>query len=321
MTSATRQATPTAHPLTQLTVVLGPPRAPHGDFADFQQAASRGASVADHPWALHEVEALEALTHRDGSISTHTLLETLVGGVLQVGALIADVERLWVRHADGQLYAALTVCADDVRPRAAGLAFHDPTLMDALNTVSASIATLDNRAWMTWSSRTTHDPEDPSQLTRSASLVGAMAELVIRESPLVDAPAPAGAPSELALEPELLTAIRLGREHAGMPASTIGRELRALRHLDPMRSEWTRILMDAFYLGALDTTQLVHREELAGLAFLFVGKERTDRLKANPDISPRFRGELAAKTFMTAFALERLAPRVSAALWRAMGQE
>jgi hypothetical protein len=51
---------------------------------------------------------------------------------------------------------------------------------------------------------------------------------------------------------------------------------------------------------------------------LYVGKERSDRLKADPVVTPRFRGEIAAKTFMTAYALERLAPVVSGALFEAM---
>jgi hypothetical protein len=45
-----------------------------------------------------------------------------------------------------------------------------------------------------------------------------------------------------------------------------------------------------------------------------VGKERTDRLKADPFVSPRFRRELAARAFMTAYALQRLAPTVFTAL-------
>ncbi|MBY0491963.1 MAG: hypothetical protein K2R93_19130 [Gemmatimonadaceae bacterium] len=301
------------YPLTALTVVLGPPRVASDAFADFQRAATAGEKVAEHPWAQHEYAALDALTAREGTIATHSLLETFVGGVLQVGVIAADVERQWVRHADGQLYASLTIVSEDVRPRAAGLAFHDPALVDALNAVGERIAALDDRVWIRWSSRTTHDVDDGTVLTRSAALMGQIAELVIRESPVSDA----NGNAETALEPELLTAIRLGRAHADAPGAPITRALRALRHHDPMRAEWTRILMDAFYLGALDAAQLVNRRDAAerqGLAFLYLGKERVDRLKANPDVSPRFRGEMAAKTFLTAYALERLAPAISAAL-------
>lgn len=306
------------YPLTALTVVLGPPAA-HGDaFTDFQQAATAGAPVAEHPWAQHEYAALDALTARAGTIATHSLLETFVGGVLQVGVIAADVERQWVRHADGQLYASLTIVSEDLRPRAAALALHEPALVDALNAVGAQIATLDDRRWIRWSSRTTTDVDDGTVLPRSAALMGQIAELVIGESP-VDS---AEGDGETVLEPELLTAIRLGRAHADAPGAPITRELRALRHRDPMRTEWTRILMDAFYLGALDAAQLVDRRDEAerrGLAFLYLGKERVDRLKANPDVSPRFRGEMAAKTFLTAYALERLAPPISAALSTYMG--
>jgi hypothetical protein len=302
------------HLLSALTLVLGPPREPSSVFTDFQAGAAQGVPVADHAWAQHEHEALTALTHRDGSISTHTLLETLLGGVLKIGVLVADVERSWVRHADGQLYAALTIASEDVRPRAGGLALHDPSLVDALNAVTDTIATLDGRAWMQWSSRSWHDPEDATLLSRSAALVGQMAELVIRDSP---AGLDTAADTEVELEAELLVAIRYGRAHAELSSSALTRELRALRHRDPMRTEWTRIVMDAFYLGALNTAQLQERVEshdAASLAYLYLGRERSDRLKANPDISPRFRGEIAAKTFMTAYALERLAPVVSASL-------
>jgi hypothetical protein len=311
-------ATPSPHRLSTLTLVLGPPRESSPLFSDFQHAVKQGAAVADHAWAHHEHDALSALTHRDGSISTHTLLETLLGGVLQMGVLLADVERSWVHHADGQLYAALTIAADDARPRAGGLAFHEPSLVEALNAVTDTIATLDGRAWMQWSSRSWFDPEEATQLTRTAALVGQMAELVISDSPagLVSAD-----DTEVELESELLVAIRHGRAHAELPSAALTRELRALRHLDPMRHEWTRIVMDAFFLGALNTAQLQERAErrdTAGLSFLYLGKERSDRLKANPVISPRFRGEIAAKTFMTAYALERLAPVVSAALFELM---
>jgi hypothetical protein len=88
-----------------------------------------------------------------------------------------------------------------------------------------------------------------------------------------------------------------------------------------MRVEWARIALDAFALGALDVTQLPApgpANEARGLAYLYLGKERSDRLKADPFITPRFRRELVAKTCMTAYALERLAPRQSQTLYLAM---
>lgn len=305
------EATP---PLASLTLVLGPPAADRATFDDFQRGAAAGDSVTEHPWAQHEYAALDALTAREGTIATHSLLETFVGGVLQVGVIAADVERQWVRHEDGHLYAALTIVSEDVRPRAAGMTLHEPALVETLNAVGERLATLDDRAWLRWSSCTTTDVDDGTVLPRSAALMGQIAELVIRESP-VGAEASDG---DTALEPELLTAIRLGREHADVPGAPITRELRALRHREPMRTEWARILMDAFYLGALDARQLADRETgeaRRSLAFLYLGRERVDRLKANPDVTPRFRGEMAAKTFLTAYALERLAPTISAALW------
>lgn len=307
--------------LTDLTVVLGPPAADRALFADFQACAARGASVVDHAWAEREHAALDALTGRDGSISSHTLIETIIGGVLQVGVLAADVERAWVHHEDGQLYSALTICSEDVRPRAGGLAFHDHTLVESLNRVCETIADLDGREWMRWSSRSRYDEGDPAVVQRCAALVGQMAERVILDSPAGLDGGDVADDLEVALEAELLVAIRHGREHANMPTSPMTRELRAVRHLSPMRYEWTRIVMDAFFLGALDVAQVRARSSdgsAAGLAYLYLGRERADALKANPVISPRFRGEIAAKTFMTAYALERLAPVVSAALFEVM---
>lgn len=311
---------PAPHPITELTVVLGPPRTQQADFAEFQSHAASGGAVADHAWAHHEYAALDALTHREGSISTHTLIETMVGSVLQVPVLFADVDRQWVRHADGQLYASLTIASEDVRPRAAGLALHDPALVDALNGVATTISALDGREWIAWSSRTWHDEGNDDVLPRAARLVGDMATLVITDSPFGEAPAAGDAP--VPLIDELLIAIRHGRAHAERPTAAITRELRALRHRDPMRAEWTRITMDAFYLAAIDPSSL--RERLtqgdgAGLAYLFLGTERTERLKADPQLTPRFRGEIAAKTFMTAFALERVAPMQSHLLHDVMG--
>lgn len=299
------------YPLTDLTVVLGPPLGHDESFLDFQARAHRGESVIEHPWAHHEYAALDALTQREGPISRPTLIETFVGSVLQVSVIIADLERQWVRHADGQLYVALTIGSEDVRPRAAGLALHDPTVVDALNAVAQTISTLDDRAWMTWSSRTWHDTGDEAHARRTGAVVAELAASVL---------AGRATPGEepLPLVDDLLAAIRLGRRLADTPHDPIVRELRALRHVDPLRVEWARIAMDAFYLGALDVAELPARsrgEEGQGLAYLYLGKERSDRLKADPLISHRFRGEIAAKTCMTAYALERLAPSVSQALF------
>jgi hypothetical protein len=319
--SAKRDDTPYA--ITDLTVVLGPPNGDRSAFDDFQSSAHEGQAVVDHAWANHEYAALDALTHRNGTIATHTILETMLGSVLQVATLCADVERQWVRHADGLLYASLTISSEDVRPRAAGLALHDPALVDALNGVAGTISALDGRAWITWSSRTWHDGAEASSvdtLRRAAALVGEMAALVIGDSPLGSLRSEDSDAAPVPLVEELLVAVRHGRAHAERPSLPLTRELRALRHRDPMRAEWTRITMDAYYLAALDPATVRERiggsegEALqgAGLAYLFLGAERTARLKADPDVTPRFRGELAAKTFMTAYALERLAPRVSA---------
>jgi hypothetical protein len=59
----------------------------------------------------------------------------------------------------------------------------------------------------------------------------------------------------------------------------------------------------------------VAREDAAGLAFLYLGRKRTDLLKQSGEVTPRFRRELVAKTFMTSYALERLAPSMSRELF------
>lgn len=309
--------TSTSYPLSTLTVVLGPPLDGRRTFVDFQERSQHGVSVVDHKWAQHEHAALDALTHREGPISTHTLLETLLRGVLQVDTTIADVDRQWVRHADGQLYAALTLCSEDVRPRAAGNALHDPSLVDALNALTHTIAQVDGREWMLWSSRTWYDEGDPTYVARTAELVRTLGALTTDLMP-------ASEEAPLELVSDLHTAIASGRTLADTPRAELARELRALRHLDPLRVEWARIAMDAFYLGALDVASLHERlrgDDRAGLAYLYLGKERTDRLKANPEITPRFRNEIAAKTLMTAYALERLAPAVSQRLYAVMCQD
>lgn len=302
------------HTLTDVTLVLGPPLHDRAAFDGFQALAARGDAVAEHSWARHEYEAIDALTVRDGALGTHTLLETLVGGVVQASTIIADVDRRWVWHEDGRLYAAITFTTEDVRPRAVALALQQPEAVQALEVVSDSLSALDGRAWLAWSSRTWADDAPEAQGQQVGALVARIAETVLATLP----PSRAGsddAPHDLL--GDLLVAIRCGVEHADRPQLPLAQELRALRHLDPLRVEWQRLTMDAFFLAAqplerLETTMAA--QEAAGLAFLYVGKDRTDRLKADPCITPRFRGELAARAFMTAYALHRLAPRTSQAM-------
>ena len=97
----------TPYALTELTVVLGPPTHLAAQFAEFQQRAAAGANVTEHAWALHEYDALDSLTHRDGSVKTNTLLETMLSSVLGADVIVLDVDRRWVRAEDGQLYTAL----------------------------------------------------------------------------------------------------------------------------------------------------------------------------------------------------------------------
>lgn len=307
--------------LTDVTLVLGPPTSASAAFADFQLLAARGDAVAGHAWEAHEYAALDALTMRDGAVDSRTLLETMVGGVLQVAVVIADVERQWVRHADGQLYAALVFNADDVRPRAAAMALHQPEAVDALNSVSSALADLDGRAWLAWSSVSRHDVESDEQTKRTVALVSRIADTVLSE-PTAVALGTDEAPLDLRID--LLAAIRLGVRHADHPQLPLASELRALRHGDPLRYEWSQVSMDAFFLAAQSPARvktLAPDDEATGLAYLYVGRERTDALKANPYISPRFRGELAARAFMTAYALHRMAPVVSLALLEQMNAE
>lgn len=311
----------TPHYLTEITLVLGAPLHDRERFTDFQALAARGDAVAEHSWARHEYEALDALTARDGAIGTHTLLETLVGGVLQVSTIIADVDRRWVWHADGQLYAALAFNTEDVRPRAAALALQQPEALQALEAVSGSLSALDGRAWLAWSSRSWEDDGSESQVQRIGALVARIADSVVSALP---APQNADEAAPLDLLGDLLAAVRSGVHHADSPQLPLAQELREVRHLDPLRFEWQRLAMDAFFLAAQPTERLheqLANQEAAGLAYLFVGKERTDRLKADPYITPRFRGELVARAFMTAYALHRLAPRVSQELLMLMQRQ
>ncbi|GAB1342044.1 hypothetical protein [Gemmatimonas sp.] len=309
----------TPYLLSDVTLVLGPPTSAREPFADFQLLAARGDAVAGHTWETHEYAALDALTARDGAVDSHTLLETMVGGVLQVGVIVADVERQWVRHADGQLYAALTFSAEDVRPRAAAVALRQSEAIAALNAVSGTIAELDGRAWLAWSSVSRHDVASHEQTARTVALVSRIADTVLAER---NAAAAGTDESPLDLREDLLAAIRLGVHHADRPQLSLASELRALRHHDPLRYEWLQVSMDAFFLAAQSPARVrAHApdDEATGLAYLYVGRERTERLKADPFISPRFRGELAARAFMTAYALHRVAPAVSRAMLERMG--
>ena len=315
--------TPTPYSLASLTLVLGAPTPgtkDARDFTDFQACAGRGESVADHVWARHEHAALDALTQRDGALGTHTLLETLIGSVLPIEVIVADVDRQWVRHADGHLYVALTVVSEDVRPRAAAHTLHDPSLVAALNGVAGSLAGLDGRVWLDWSARRWLDEESAENRERAIALIQSLAHGVLGENAAKTTSEHED--EDVDLLSELRQAIRLGRACASDDVSVLAHELRTLRHVDPLRHEWERVLMDAFQLGALDATTLAERlpdNAASALPWLYIGKERADRLKADPLITPRFRRELLARAFMTAYALDRLAPRSSALLATTIG--
>lgn len=299
------------YPLAALTVVLGPPvhEERRAAFDDFQIAAAAGRRVVDHAWTSTEHAALDTLAARDGSLSTKTLLETWLGAVLQVNVIVADVERQWVRHEDQHLYVALTIVSEDVRPRAAAQALHDPALVDALNAVAGQLASLDGREWIRWSSRRWDDPAGEDQAQQAAGLVQRIATRVLGEG------VPTG--EVLTLTDDLVQAIAAAHADAGMAGDPLVRELRTLRYLDPLRTEWTLVNMDAFYLAALEASTVSARvagDDARGLAYLYLGKDRTDRLKADPTISPRFRAEIAARSYMTAYALECVAPIMAASL-------
>jgi hypothetical protein len=306
--------------LTDLTLVLGPPLHNGTSFLDFQVAARAGSAasaLADHEWVRHEHAAVEALTAREGPLTARTLLETMIGGVLHVDVTIADADRCWVRHADDQLYAAVRINTADVRPRAAALALQQVEAVEALNAVATSLATLDGRHWLAWSSHSEADDGGDEQTQRVVKVVADMAAAVLGEA---TAPPPHpvhGDEPPLDLLAELLRAIDAGAQHAQQPQLPLSAELRALRHREPLCHEWQRVAMDAFFLAAQSPERVraqVAEADAAALAYLFVGKERTDRLKADPFVSPRFRRELAARAFMTAYALQRLAPTVFTAL-------
>jgi hypothetical protein len=294
--------------------VLDPPLHESPAFHDFQAQAGVGQAVADHPWVAHEHEAVNGLTARDGTVATHTLLETVVGGVLGVNVVIADVDRQWVRHEDGQLYAAISFSADDVRPRAAGVALQQEEAIAALNAVGATLSTLDGRAWLSWSNRTVPDAPDDEQTTRTTRLMGRIASLLFDENNAVRPASGAGDTAEVDLTADLLRAIATGAAHAEGVSLPHVKELRWLRHRDPLRVEWLQVQMDAFFLGALPVSQIdaaVSSGKPGDLAFLYIGRDRTARLKADPYITPRFHRELAVRSYLTAYALQRLAPDIS----------
>jgi hypothetical protein len=188
----------------------------------------------------------------------------------------------------------------------------------ALNAAAETIAQIDGREWIRWSSRAWEDAPSPEHVERSATLVVQIAEAVIGVTPVTE---DAVTDLEIDLAGELVEAIQAGRDSASDEGGSIAQELRALRFADPLRTEWASVTADALYIGALDISLLRHRvarDDAAGLAFLYLGKQRADLLKQSGEITPRFRRELVAKTFMTSYALERLAPRVSRELFAFM---
>lgn len=302
--------------LTELTVVLGPPTHLAAQFDEFQQRARAGDNVTEHAWALHEYAALDALTHRAGSVKTHTILETMLASVLGADVVVLDVDRRWVRAEDGQLYTALAMCSEDIRAREHVASISAPAFLEALNAAAVTIAQLDGREWIRWSSRAWADADIADRVERSAQLVVQIAHAV-----LGSASTPEHAVIDLATE--LVQAIRHGRDAAGDEAGAISQQLRGLRFKDPLRTEWANVTADALYVGALSISQVrarVSTEPAAGLAFLYLGTQRSDLLKQHGEITPRLRREIVAKTFMTSYALERLAPKMSHELFQLMSR-
>ncbi len=308
----------TPYAQTELTVVLGPPTHLAAQFAEFQQRAAAGDHVTEHAWALHEYEALDVLTHRNGSVKTHTILETMLSSVLGAEVIVLDVDRRWVRAEDGQLYTALSMCSEDIRSRAEVDSLSAPAFLEALNTAAVTIAPLDGREWIRWSSRAWSHEETTESLARQAEQ---SAQLVVQIADAVLGSAPTTGDAAIDLASELVHAIQHGRDVAGDEGGAISQQLRRLRFIDPLRAEWANVTADALHVGVLDISLIRHRvshEDAAGLAFLYLGKQRSDQLKQRGEISPRFRREIVAKTFMTSYALERLAPHVSRELFEFM---
>jgi len=308
----------TPYALTELTIVLGPPTHLAASFAEFQQRAGEGANVTEHAWALHEYAALDTLTHRDGSVKTNTILETMLSSVLGADVIVLDVDRRWVRAEDGHLYTALSICSEDIRSRADVGSLSGPRFLEALNAAAETIAQLDGREWIRWSSRAWEDALLSEHVERSATLVLQLAEAVVGVTPDTQ---DAVTDLEIDLAGELVQAIEAGRDAANDEGGPLAQELRTLRFADPLRTEWASVTADALYIGALDISLMRHRiarEDASGLAFLYLGKQRSDLLKQSGEITPRFRREIVAKTFMTSYALERLAPIVSRELFEFM---
>ena len=304
--------------LTELTIVLGQPTHLGAPFGEFQQRAAAGANVTEHAWALHEYAALDTLTHRDGSVKTHTILETMLSSVLGADVIVLDVDRRWVRAEDGYLYTALSICSEDIRSRADVGSLSGARFLAALNAAAETIAQLDGREWIRWSSRTWEDAWSPEHVERSATLVMQIAEAVVGVTPDTQ---DAVTDLEIDLAGELVQAIEAGRDAANDEGGPLAQELRTLRFADPLRTEWASVTADALYIGALDISLMRHRiarEDASGLTFLYLGKQRSDLLKQSGEITPRFRREIVAKTFMTSYALERLAPIVSRELFEFM---
>ncbi len=235
----------TAFTPTELTLVLGAPIHLAGHFEEFQQRAAAGETVTEHVWAQHEYAALDALTHRDGTVKTHTILETMLSGVLGAAVIVLDVDRRWVRAEDGQLYTALSMCSENIRSRAEVDSLSAPAFLDALNAAAVTIAQLDGREWIRWSSRAWTDDGTSGTVEGSAQLVAQIADAVLGR-------APANEDAAIDLASELVQAIRHGRDAAGDEAGAISQQLRRLRFVDPLRTEWSSVTADALYVGALD---------------------------------------------------------------------
>lgn len=315
----------TAADLTELTVVLGSPTLEHESFDDFQRRALIGEAVGEHPWALHEYAALDALMYRDGSVKTHTILETMIGSVLGADVLVLDVDRRWVRGEDGQLYTSLSVCSHDIRARESIATLSAPEFLTALNSAADTIASLDGRNWIRWSSRAWSDDAlraalgntDVSPAEQIAGLMTRIADEVVNVG--TDIGTSTSTETEaIDLASELVTAIENGRACANDESTNLSATLRALRFVEPLRTEWSSVTADAIFLGALNLSDVRARitpDAAAGLSFLYLGKRRSDDLRQSENITPRFRREILAKTFMTSYALDRLAPKLSAELF------
>jgi len=197
--------------------------------------------------------------------------------------------------------------------------------------VASTLSELDGRAWLAWSSHSWSDTGGEDHLARTATLMADIAAHVLGDPASGTAGAEGGAveqaPDEapdaaIDLTADLVRAIAAGHAHAGHVHAddahhTLGQTLRVLRLHDPLRFEWQLVSMDAFFLGAQQPARVrdsMGSADAAGLAFLYIGKDRTDRLKADPWITPRFRRELVARAYLTAYALRRLAPVVAQTL-------